>query len=155
AGAPALPARGAPRDGPARAGSGRAAVVGGGTPGTLSGTYKIVHRAETAGRRRDVCMSERCLQVGLVGAGMIGQLRARAAAKVAGLRLAAVADPCAERAQQAARWGRGVRVLGDGLALAADPGIDAVLVSTPPALHEPIGLACLRAGKHVLCEKPL
>lgn len=34
-------------------------------------------------------------------------------------------------------------------------GVDAVVIATPPALHEPMALAAIRAGKHVLCEKPL
>ncbi len=37
----------------------------------------------------------------------------------------------------------------------ADPKIDAVYVGTPVALHAPQSIAALRAGKHVLCEKPV
>ena len=37
----------------------------------------------------------------------------------------------------------------------ADPGTEAVAVFTPPNTHAEIGLACARAGKHVLMEKPL
>lgn len=36
-----------------------------------------------------------------------------------------------------------------------DPAIDAVYVGTPVALHAPQTIASLRAGKHVLCEKPV
>jgi len=36
-----------------------------------------------------------------------------------------------------------------------DPGVDAIVVSTPVHLHEEVALAALAAGKHVLCEKPL
>src|SRR5580658_9933434 len=41
-----------------------------------------------------------------------------------------------------------------GLAL-AESGADAVYVASPVFLHAPQTVACLRAGKHVLCEKPV
>ena len=40
-------------------------------------------------------------------------------------------------------------------ALLADPKVDAVYISTTNELHKAQTLACARAGKHVLCEKPL
>src|SRR5213075_654367 len=36
-----------------------------------------------------------------------------------------------------------------------DSAIDAVYVATPVAMHAPQTIASLRAGKHVLCEKPV
>jgi predicted dehydrogenase len=47
------------------------------------------------------------------------------------------------------------RITTDWEQLAADPGIDAVVVATPNALHAPQTIACLEAGKHVLVEKPM
>jgi predicted dehydrogenase len=35
------------------------------------------------------------------------------------------------------------------------PDIDAIIIATPPDLHHDIAIAAVRAGKHVLCEKPL
>jgi predicted dehydrogenase len=43
----------------------------------------------------------------------------------------------------------------DWRALVERDDIDAVFVSTPPALHEEMSVRALEAGKHVLCEKPL
>jgi len=37
----------------------------------------------------------------------------------------------------------------------ADPSIDLVTVATPNDTHRPIALAAMKAGKHVICEKPM
>ncbi|MEM9020739.1 MAG: Gfo/Idh/MocA family oxidoreductase [Planctomycetota bacterium] len=39
--------------------------------------------------------------------------------------------------------------------LLADDQVDAVYIATPHPMHERLTIACLRAGKHVLCEKPI
>ncbi len=49
----------------------------------------------------------------------------------------------------------GVAVTNDLDTIIGDPTIEAVLVLTPPAAHLAIAAPCLRAGKHVLVEKPL
>src|SRR5262249_12718942 len=83
------------------------------------------------------------------------ELRARALAGATGVRLVAVADVRPELAQKAACYGSEVRVFSDGMELARQPDIDAVIIATPPVSHEKLGLACFAAGKHVFCEKPL
>jgi predicted dehydrogenase len=52
------------------------------------------------------------------------------------------------------RWGI-ARRHGSLDALAADPDVDVVYVASPHAAHHDDALRFLRAGKHVLCEKPL
>jgi predicted dehydrogenase len=43
----------------------------------------------------------------------------------------------------------------DWKALIADPAVEVVSVTTPNALHAPMAIAALEAGKHVWCEKPM
>ena len=47
------------------------------------------------------------------------------------------------------------RVTTDPEAVCRDPEIDAVIIATPNFTHRPIAMAAARAGKHVMCEKPL
>jgi myo-inositol 2-dehydrogenase/D-chiro-inositol 1-dehydrogenase len=68
--------------------------------------------------------------------------------------VAAVADADPARAEAAARAG-GARALADPHALIADPEVEAVVVASFDATHEEFVLACIEAGKPVLCEKPL
>jgi 1,5-anhydro-D-fructose reductase (1,5-anhydro-D-mannitol-forming) len=56
------------------------------------------------------------------------------------------------RKAEAYRGARAWSTLEDAL---RDDAIDAVYIAAPVALHAPYSMACLRAGKHVLCEKPM
>ena len=49
----------------------------------------------------------------------------------------------------------GARVHGDGVELIDDPAVDAVVIATRDDTHTDLVLAALRAGKPVMCEKPL
>ncbi len=98
-------------------------------------------------------MSEE-INVGLIGCGGIGKLRAEALASASGIRLAAVSDvDGARRDELAAAHGARSVTTWDDLLVADD--VDVVVVSTPPSLHAEMSIAALGAGKHVLCEKPL
>lgn len=67
----------------------------------------------------------------------------------------AIASRDADRGQSVAQRLRIPRVHGSYEALLADPEVDAVYVPLPNHLHAEWTLAAARAGKHVLCEKPL
>ena len=93
--------------------------------------------------------------VGVIGAGMMGTNHVRTlTTAVDGAHVAAVADADAARAEAAAALGGG-RAIADPHALIADAAVDAVIVASFDATHEEFVLACLEAGKPVLCEKPL
>jgi myo-inositol 2-dehydrogenase/D-chiro-inositol 1-dehydrogenase len=95
------------------------------------------------------------VNVGVIGAGMIGQAHIRRLAeRVSGARVAAVADVDAERAKQAAQP-VAARALASGEDVIADPEVDAVVVTSWGPAHAQHVLAAIAAGKPVFCEKPL
>jgi myo-inositol 2-dehydrogenase/D-chiro-inositol 1-dehydrogenase len=96
-------------------------------------------------------------RIGVVGTGMMGAAHARILNDgIPEAAVVAVSDSDRARAQSAAATaGDGVRVVADPHDLITDPGIDAVVIATTDETHEGFVLACLSAGKPVLCEKPL
>ena len=96
------------------------------------------------------------VNVGVIGAGLMGSTHARLlATAVSGADVVAISDALPESAARVAEELGVPMTHADGLELIADPAVDAVVVASPAATHEPFTLACLKAGKPVLCEKPL
>ena len=94
------------------------------------------------------------LRVGVVGLGVMGAGHLRTlVADVPLAQVAAVCDVDVDRARLVA--GEGVRVLVDPIALIRSEEVDAVLIASSDATHADLVLACIDAGKPVLCEKPL
>jgi predicted dehydrogenase len=94
------------------------------------------------------------VRVGILGYGAIGHEHNRAIQAVDGLELAAVCDTNPERIAAARSLAPDVASHADGAALLADDTVDLVVVSTWPSTHAEWALAALRAGKHVVVEKP-
>lgn len=93
------------------------------------------------------------LRIGLVGAQFIGNLYCHALRSVDGAAITAVASPNSAKAL-AERW-QLPRHYAAWQDLVADPEVDALAIAVPNDLHAEIAIAAARAGKHVMCEKPL
>jgi predicted dehydrogenase len=92
--------------------------------------------------------------IGVIGTGLLGERHTRVYHEMAGTAVIAVADIREERgkavaAKYHAQW------YADYNEMLKDPAIQGVSVVTPDHAHRDPVLACLRAGKHVLTEKPI
>jgi phthalate 4,5-cis-dihydrodiol dehydrogenase len=95
------------------------------------------------------------LRVGLVGCGWHGGALAQAIARTPALTLVACVDPDAAAASRAATNTPDVSTHASVEALLSEAEVDAIVIATPHHLLAPVALAAIRAGKHVLAEKPI
>ncbi|MBI4025027.1 MAG: Gfo/Idh/MocA family oxidoreductase [Verrucomicrobia bacterium] len=95
------------------------------------------------------------IHLGIVGLGSIAEYHLRAFGRLDGVTLAAVASREPERVARVVReYGVAQGCRDYDQMLTATP-LDAVVICTPSDLHAPMAAQALRAGKHVLVEKPL
>lgn len=95
------------------------------------------------------------VSVGLIGSGFVADLHMRAYRRVFGVDVdvSAVVSRGDHVGEFAARFG--IRnTLRDYRELLADRSIDVIDICTPPSAHAEMAVACMQAGKHVICEKP-
>ena len=92
------------------------------------------------------------LRAGVLGAGAFGRIHARKYAEDARVQFVGVFDPDDERAQQLADT-HGAESFATRDALFA--ACDIVTIASPPSFHGDAGIAALKAGKHLLIEKPI
>ncbi|NUS73754.1 MAG: Gfo/Idh/MocA family oxidoreductase [Corynebacteriales bacterium] len=94
------------------------------------------------------------VRIGVIGAGNMGADHVTTLHRyVSGATVTLVADLNAERARSALVPGS--RATTDPYALIADPEVDAVVIASHDTTHADLAIAALRAGKPVMCEKPL
>jgi predicted dehydrogenase len=95
------------------------------------------------------------LGIAVVGAGRIGTLRARLAAKHPCVKFMAISDRDPERARVLAEQAGADFHSDDNFEVIERPEVDAVFVSTPEGEHSAPVRRALELGKPVLCEKPI
>lgn len=95
------------------------------------------------------------ISVGVIGLGYWGPNLVRNVASSGRTRLAAICDRAAARVEKVGAQFPAAKRCSEPEELYSDPSIDAVVIATPVSTHAPLGIAALRAGKHVLVEKPM
>jgi predicted dehydrogenase len=112
--------------------------------------------------------SNRKVNVAVVGLGFMGVTHIKSYQQIPGARLVAVCDAVRLPVngvlggaggnigdQNAVNLGRNIKAYRDFDELLADPEVELIDLCVPTPLHAPQAIAALRAGKHVICEKPL
>ena len=108
------------------------------------------------------------INIGVIGLGFMGMVHLRSYQKIPGARIAAIADSFKKPVDGILPGVGGNITDGDAIPidpqtrvyeswqdLIADPGVDLVDICLPTGAHIEVSVAALRAGKHVVCEKPM
>lgn len=95
------------------------------------------------------------VNIAVIGYGYWGPNLVRNFAETPGLNLVAVSDLDPEKLEIVSKRYPAVRTTTRYEDLLEDSGIDAIAIATPVNTHFPLGLAALKAGKHLWLEKPM
>jgi len=93
------------------------------------------------------------MRIGVVGCGYWGSRHLRVLHQILDVEQVVAVDGRTEALVMAKRAFPGTRTFGS--LAAALPHVDALIIATPPTTHEAVALTAMRAGKHVLVEKPM
>ena len=95
------------------------------------------------------------INIGILGYGYWGPNLVRNFAETSGVTVSAVADLDSKKLELVQRRYPAIRTTVRFQDLLQDPAIDAIAVATPVATHFELGMAALKAGKHLWLEKPM
>ncbi|MDQ3472213.1 MAG: Gfo/Idh/MocA family oxidoreductase [Acidobacteriota bacterium] len=95
------------------------------------------------------------IRLGVIGYGYWGPNLVRNFMEAPGSTVVSVCDLRPERLNQLTNRYPSIKICTETQELLSDPQIDAVAIATPVSTHFDLAIAALRAGKHVLVEKPL
>jgi hypothetical protein len=91
--------------------------------------------------------------IGIIGAGFMGMLHARALAQLTGVKIVAASDPLLKEPPKLPSGE--VRLYAGHQDLLARKDVDAVVIASPETLHRQVVEDAAKAGKHILLEKPI
>ena len=97
----------------------------------------------------------RIIRIGIIGTGGMAKTHAERLAEIPTCRVTAACDLDEKRASDFAKRYSIPRTFSHAQALIESDEVDAVCVVTPDPFHASLSIAAFKAGKHVLCEKPL
>lgn len=100
-------------------------------------------------------MVKKQIRVGIIGFGFIGPHHLDAIRRLGFADVTAIATRSLKDAKAKAERHHIEKAYGDWRSLIDDPDIDVVDIATPTHLHEPLALAAVQAGKHVIVDKPM
>ena len=108
-------------------------------------------------------MTRPSIGIGVIGFGWMGKAHSRSVKRIPSLfperefdpRLVLCCDNLRERRNEALDGFGFERVTADWQELVADPEVDAVYITAPNMLHEPLAIAAAAQNKHIFCEKPV
>jgi predicted dehydrogenase len=95
------------------------------------------------------------IKIGVIGYGYWGPNLVRNFAETPGLSVAGVADMDQKRLDTVQKRYPGIKTTTRFQDLFEDPSVDAIAVATPVSTHFELGMAALKAGKHLWLEKPM
>ena len=95
------------------------------------------------------------INIGIAGYGYWGPNLARAVSESGCARVEMIADRESKAQDRAGQRHPAARLTDDILEMINDPKVDAVMIATPVDTHFDLAMAALKAGKHVLVEKPM
>jgi len=105
-------------------------------------------------REGRAAQEESVLKFGMVGAGAIAQTGFDGITMSGAAEVIAIADISQKRREAYAARNKVPRIFADAASLFREKDLDAVYIAVPNALHAPLAVAALEAGKHVILEKP-
>jgi len=99
-------------------------------------------------------MNER-IGIGIIGAGFMGSLHARALSQLSDVRIVAASDPANTKPLELPDQREPVAMYSHHRELLEHDDVHAVVIATPESLHREMVVDAARAGKHILLEKPI